>query len=312
MKTYEEVAKEVLRRRDEETARRAKRRAHTRAVCCAAAGLCAAALIGVGLWRAGLFAGDRQRWPVREVAGQASDNGEIAVIPKWEEMSISRQFSELNYRGVRYSSQVTPLAAGMVGEYLTQVELEGYDVYTDTAHRTTGTVYAIQGISEACAVAVSFAGTEGYYVYVNPYDTPETLEQLLSDLNLREHMTFGSVWYTFYDEREEEWVNVEFVNVPDSLVWELLLSDGSLENQPEPQEGVVGEMSVSVSIPVLGYENISLWVNRSGWMGTNILDTGKYFFLGTEQIDRFMDYVLAHCEGYEIRYTGGDGVEIPE
>ncbi len=312
MKTYEEVAKEVLRRRDEEAARRAKRRVHTRAVCCVAAGLCAVALTGVGLWRAGLFGGERQRWPVREVAGPPSENGEIAVIPKWEEMSISRQFSELNYRGVRYSSQVTPLAAGMAGEYLTQVELEGYDVYTDTAHRTTGTVYAIQGISEACAVAVSFAGTEGYYVYVNPYNTPETLEQLLSDLNLREHMTFGSVWYTFYDERAEEWVNVEFVNVPDSLVWELLLSDGSLENQPEPQEAVVGEMSVSVSIPVLGYENISLWVNRSGWMGTNILDTGKYFFLGTEQVDRFMDYVLEHCEGYEIRYTEGDGAAIPE
>ena len=71
-------------------------------------------------------------------------------------------------------------------------------------------------------------------------------------------------------------------------------------------------MSVSVSIPVLGYENIGLWVNRSGWMGTNILESGKYFFLGTEQIDRFMDYVLEHCEGYEIRYTEGDGAEIPE
>ena len=100
MKTYEEVAKEVLRRRDEEAARRAKRRVHTRAVCCVAAGLCAVALTGVGLWRAGLFAGDRQRWPVREVAGPSTGNGEIAVIPKWEEMSIEDHFQHYISQGL--------------------------------------------------------------------------------------------------------------------------------------------------------------------------------------------------------------------
>lgn len=311
MKTYEEIAKEVLRRRDEEAAQRRSQRKRIRVVCCAAAGVCAAALLCVGMWRGGVFGSGRRHWPVREVNG-SSGNGEIAVLPKWEEMSISQQFGELNYRGVRYSTRVTALAAGMSGDCLTQVEMVGYDTDAGITHRTTGTVYAIRGISEECAVAVSFAGTDGCYVYVNSYYSPSTLGQMLDDLDLQSHMTFGSVWYTFCDEKTQEYINVEFVNVPDSIVWEMLLSDRSPVNQPEPNGMLIGEMSVSVNIPILGYQNISLSVSRSGWLSTNILETGKYFFIGSEQVNLFMEYVIEHCEGYEIRYADGTGNAVPE
>ena len=44
---------------------------------------------------------------------------------------------------------------------------------------------------------------------------------------------------------------------------------------------------------------------------TNILDTGKLFFVGEENTRAFIDYVLNECDGYEAVYTE-EGEPLPE
>lgn len=76
----------------------------------------------------------------------------------------------------------------------------------------------------------------------------------------------------------------------------------------EPAETL---MELSVSIPLLGYENISIRVDKDGFLTTNILETGKKFYIGTEHAQAFADYVSEECDGYEVRHPSG-GVPIPE
>ena len=57
---------------------------------------------------------------------------------------------------------------------------------------------------------------------------------------------------------------------------------------------------------MLGYENISLGVTENGYLTTNILNTGKAFFIGAEKAQMFMDYVIENCEGYDIIYIERD------
>ena len=71
------------------------------------------------------------------------------------------------------------------------------------------------------------------------------------------------------------------------------------------------KMSINVFIPVLGYENISLSVTEDGYITTNILDTGKAFYIGEDKTDMFIEYVLNNCQGYEIIYIQDDE-GIPE
>ena len=58
-------------------------------------------------------------------------------------------------------------------------------------------------------------------------------------------------------------------------------------------------ISVSINIELLGYENISLTVTEDGYLTTNILDTGKAFFIGKEKAEEFYGYVRENCEGTE-------------
>ncbi len=312
MKSYEEIAERVLHRRDCYEKKRLCRSRIWKRTVCAVSCVCVVALAGVGMWKSGVFGHGTPRWQIKELPGTGQTGGELAVDPKWEEMTVSQQFAELCFRSAVYSSRVTELAPETVGELLWETEMRGQDSYTGKQYRISAEVYAIQGVSEACAVAVRFAQGDGYYVYVNPYYRPETLGQFIEDLNLTEHLFFGSVWYSYYDQRADRIVLVEFENVADSVIWEMLLSNRTLETIGEPIPTGSCEMSVSVSIPLLGYENIALTVNEEGSLSTNILDTGKYFFVGTELASRFMEYVIQNYTGYEIRYTDSFGSAVPE
>jgi len=71
-------------------------------------------------------------------------------------------------------------------------------------------------------------------------------------------------------------------------------------------------LGISVDIPLLGYENISLSVREDGYIVTNILNTGKMFYVGEENTQTFVDYVLTECDGYEIVYDYENAEPIPE
>ena len=225
---------------------------------------------------------------------------DLAVIPRWEERTLPEQFGEFHVGERRYHTRVAAIDAAKVGEKLGSSTSQGYDIYTDTTHNISLDYYAIQGILSECAVAVQFENDDSYYVYVDSWYRPETLEELITALNLRENMTFGDFHasYFYAEDRRDE--RVTFRDPDDSIVWEWLLSDTSLQNVWNETGWYGSVLSVSVNIPLLGYENISLWVTEDGHLCTNILDTGKAFYIGEEKVNAFVAYVIANCTDREV------------
>ena len=71
-------------------------------------------------------------------------------------------------------------------------------------------------------------------------------------------------------------------------------------------------MNISINFELLGYKNISIGITEDGYITTNILDTGKAFFIGPEKATEFMDYVLETCDGYKIVYKDNGQKENEE
>ena len=251
------------------------------------------------------------RWPIKQVPASTTSEQNTAPLPRWEELEISEQYVHLPFSGASYGGAAAQLEAGQVGEKLGDAVLSGQDNYTGETHTMPGAVHRIQGIADTCAVAVRFEGETAFYVYRNSLYRPETLGQLIDDLNLRETLSLGSAWY---NERKADgqYAQIEFPDLPDEAVWERLLADTSLPNVWSDANTFLDAMSVSVDIPLLGYANISLGITEDGYLTTNILDTGKAFYIGQEAAQGFMDYVLENCTGYEIVYTDPGESALPE
>ncbi len=266
--------------------------------------------VGIALWQLGVFEVKQRndevisdtRWPQKLVYVDKEENatGELGIVPKWDEMSISVQFSEFDFEERKYSTRVCSIADNNIGLQLGEIMLEGYDTYEDKTHKIQANVYEIKGINTECATAIKFEGDSEYYVYVNSWYRPADLAQLIEDLNLTENVQFGNVHYNY--TVDDKRYNIEFDDIDDKLVWNMLLIDTTLPNVHKDTDWHISTMSISVDIPVLGYENISLAVTEDGYLTTNILDTGKCFYIGEEKVQSFVDYVTENCEGYEIVY----------
>lgn len=263
---------------------------------------------GIGLWNYFSFEDHSPaqtsdtRWPQKEVSRSSTDTSEISLVPKWEEQTISQQYDQLVLDQNTYSSRDTSISSDHIGEKLARTTASGVDEYTDELHTTGVTTYSITDISMECAVAAQFDGQNDFYVFTNSNYIPKTLGDFIEDLNLRQTVFFGSVYYQQKPETDSV-STVEFVDLQDSKIWDMLLSDETLTPVADSDSLTLeNEMSVSVNLPLLGYENISLGLTKDGYLVTNILDTAKVFKLGEEKVEEFVDYVVENCTGYEILY----------
>ena len=256
-------------------------------------------------------------YPVKELAVMTTP--EIGKIPRWEDMEIYDQYSEIIINDLQYQAGKGEVSAEQLGAELGTITAKGWDSYAkftgeDANRYCNATVYEIQNISVECAVAVQYTGTNTCYSAVNDSYRPDTLGQFTKDLDLENTLVVHWASYE-YQKPLSGAVSVRFENLDTDMVWDLLLSNDSATNEyddldfDQPQE-ILG---ICVSVPLLGYENISISVRENGYIITNILSTGKMFYVGEENTQSFVDYVLRECDGYEIVYTSDPTQEnIPE
>lgn len=288
--------------------------------------ICVIIIAVIGVSKTGVFnqnlepiVDEESRWTIKKVYVDNIDDmieESIAILPHWEDMTIVQQFPSVEYNSSNYDGKQGEVPEEMIGENLGTVTLTGLDEYTDTTHTKNASLYAINTISQKCAIALQFEGTIQYYPYINAYYRPETLEEFMNDLNLKEIVSFGSVWYN-YEYRDKEnnlkFDNIEFPDVSDEIIWQMLFSDISLKNVHDDNNIDVMSpqlMSVSVDIPILGYKNISCWVTENGYLVTNILDTGKAFYIGEDKVQEFINYITFNYEGFKTIYIDKNGNEI--
>lgn len=280
-----------------------------------AAGIFIIVGIGITMWHDGfrddVYSSNDKRWPEKMVyVDDDNEKDEIGYVPKWDEMTISEQFTEFEYNSATYGTRVTDIGIENIGNSMGLVTLQGYDIYTDTTYTTKGTIYEISNISSECALALQFEDTTDYYVYVNAWYRPETLGEFINMLNLSETMSLGEAHYKYYTG--EDYINIEFEDFDDEIVWNMLLDDGEALNVYSDKEMYVSIMSIRVDIPMLGYENIGLSVTEEGYLVTNILNSGKAFYIGEEKVQAFVNYIINNINGYEIVYVDRNQSSVPE
>ena len=248
---------------------------------------------------------EEERWSVKEVHVD-NDDIEIAigVVPTWENRSITEKFSSLEFLGNNYSSRHTKIESSLIGEVLGTAALNGYDTYAEKEHSIGATIYKVKDFPEKCVTAVQFENDTDYYVYINAFYRPETLGQFIEDLNLNETVDFGSVWYeySYRDEDNYHHENIEFPNVTDEIIWQMLFDNLTASNVHNDFEVHDRIMSISVDMPLFGYEKISVSICEDGYITTNIFDTGKTFYIGKDKVEEFVNYVLDNYQGYKIVY----------
>lgn len=239
----------------------------------------------------------REHYPIREVYidPNALESSEVAIVPHWEELEIWQQFGSMDNAWNCGGAQVP---AGQLGEDLGTRTLTGRDEYTEQEHSIQAQVRAIQGLSPDCALAVQYDGTDTWYSFYNWRYRPETLGQFIDDLDLREQLHFGKVYYE-YRKPNGDWASVEFEGLPADAVWEMLLSAREAENIHTDTSFSRRVMDISVDLALLGFRNISLAVTEDGCLVTNILATGKTFHIGKDKTEAFVKYVKENLQGYE-------------
>ena len=289
--------------------------------------ICIVFIAVIGLYKSGIFTSKpdiiiskKDDWIIKEVQVDKKDTPtDTAVIPKWNEMSISQQFNEVEYNNSKYSSRITKISNNNILKNIGNETLTGYDTYTETTYNKKAELYSIKDIEEKCAIAIKFEGDTDYYVYVNSYYRPTTLGEFTKDLNLEEIISFGTIYYNYWDEDLQEDINVEFYGVDNKIIWQKLFNNKNLENiysdndtEKYTSERFSQSIGISVDIPLLGYKNISVSLTDKGYLLTNILDTGKGFYIGEDKVQEFLDYIKDNYNGYKIVYVDESGSGITD
>lgn len=235
---------------------------------------------------------------------------EIASVLPWEQAPCAFQYPSLFYGGVEYRNTGKPIDASFVGDSLGTANASGFDIYTDTEHADPFPVYAIRGVNTVCAVAATL--TDGStYAYVNAEYTPATLGQFIADADLKNKLTVGEGYATHRDAEGNNHFQ-KFADFDDAVLWERLLADESIRNEPDADRGIE-VIGFSANVKALGIVNKGLWLTEDGYIVTNLLETAKCFYIGPDAVNAFVDFMRANLpyeEQVDATFAPGEG--IPE
>ena len=241
--------------------------------------------------------------PAPELNG---DIPEIYRVPHWEDMRDVQRYASLSFDGIEYVTKVILVHAENVGAELGVGTFAGQDNYTDEIHTLEGRVFEVKGVNTEAAVCAEFPDEPGRaYAYINAMYTPATLGQFIDDLNLRETLSTGLV----YVKRGAE-PDVVYEDIGTEMIWQQLLSDAVLANEPEAAPGPA-VLSISAGIDLLGYHDHTITLTEDGYLWTNLLESGKYFRIGEEKVQAFVKEVTENHQGYIYIYDDA-GDPVPE
>lgn len=218
---------------------------------------------------------------------------ETARVYRWEEMDNVQRYKTLKYNGREYGTRLLATHDENRMQKLGEASVYGQDYYTEEIHSLVGNVYKIKGVDEKVAVCFKFNESDQYaYAYANYDYTPDNLDEFINALDLRNNLKTDIVC----DKREKD--TVAYEDITTNIIWNMLLSDASVKNEPEKDNSDKTIFTVSARVDIIGYHNHTIGLTEDGYLWTNILDTGKYFYIGEEKVNAFIKEVTENHQGY--------------
>ena len=213
----------------------------------------------------------------------------------WEEKPMWRRYPDFERFEIgNYIVYETTVDAAKVGEYLQDVNLHGYDNCTQTPHDEIGKIYRIEGINDTAAVALQYPGRKDYFPAVNTKYSPATLGDLINDLNLRENIRIGTVYYSYQDENGRIH-DRQYAGLTVEKMWELLLSDTTLPNVADQPIDWTHKLTFCIDLPLLGITNLGVPLSEDGYIRIHLMGAEKIFHIGEDKVNAFMAYVEENC-----------------
>lgn len=237
--------------------------------------------------------------PPRPTAGTPTTAAEwtpdIWYEQPWEEKPMWRRYPDFERFEIgNYIVYETTVDAGKVGEYLQDVNLHGYDNCTQTPYDEIGKIYRIEGINDTAAVALQYPGRDDYFPAMNTKYSPATLGELIEDLNLRENIRIGTVYYSYHDENGRIH-DKEYAGLTVEKMYELLLSDPTLPNVADQPLDWTHKLAFRVDVPLLGITNLGVPLSEDGYIRIHLMGAEKIFHIGEDKVNAFMVYVEENC-----------------
>ena len=327
MKTYEQMAAEVLRRRDEAVALQAKKNKTTRTVATVAAVCLVTAGVTAGIW--GGMVLNRPNDGTTEIGGTTKPTPEIQTDPpangafwddlrerkdinvmipessiewRWEDMTDEERYTNLEFDGKSYGTRGT--VTGYLGEWLASGEAFGTEWGENIQrHYIPCEIYALTFSPDHSVVAVQFEGSSEIYRFERErkYDPPKTLGEFMETRKLSQVLPLTTLYY----ERREGGSSVSDKMALSAEhsdgVWAILAKYGdasfiepSFKESFEINHYDKEEIGFSATSEVLGIRNLSFTVNDKGYVITNIEHYGYHYHIGAEAAREIIDYVKAH------------------
>ena len=320
MKTYEQMAADVLRRRDEALAVQAKKHKTTRMLVTVAS----ACIVTVGV-TAGAWLGMIQSRPDTtpdtppEIQTNAPASGafwddlrerkdidymipESAIEWGWEDMTDSERYTNLDLGGKTYRMNGT--VTNYVGEWLESGEAYGFAWDQDNArHGISCEIYALTFSPDHSVVAVQLEGSSEVYRFEREreYDPPKTLGEFMETRKLSEVLPLTSLYHERWEGGSSKYDKFALSAEHSDEVWAILEKYGDApftENSSEESFNIhhydKERIGFSATSEVLGIRNLSFAVNDNGYIITNIEQYGYNYFIGVDAAREVIDYVKAH------------------
>ena len=321
MKTYEQMAADVLRRRDEAVAVQAKKNRSIRRVALAASVCLVTVGVTAGIWGGMVLDGPNgvTTKPTPEIQTDAPVNGafwddlrerkEINVmIPessiqwRWEDLTDGERYTNLDLDVETYHMRGT--VNNYLGEWLESGEAYGFAWDQDNArHGIPCEIYAMTFSPDHSVVAVQFEGSSEVYRFEceREYDPPKTLGEFMETRKLSDVLPLTSLYHERWEGGSSKYDKFALSAEHSDGVWAILgkygdapFTENSFEESFNIHHYDKERIGFSATSEVLGIRNQSFAVNDNGYIITNIEQYGYNYFIGVDAAREVIDYVKAH------------------
>lgn len=223
---------------------------------------------------------------------------DIYQEPQWDDKSFYEQFPCFNFNDIAYVAAGETYAD--IGEKLGTAMANNVDIYTETAICVELEIYEIISVDTEYAVAVKT--TDGFYgVYTNCNYETATFGDMVEGLNLEENLRFDSCGIQTETDKTASCYRI--LDTDDEAIWEFLSDCYDAESVGDYTE-FSGEVFMDssdilddyvnfavASTDVLGFENLSFAVTKGGYITTNIIATGRAFYIGVDKANEFAEMI---------------------
>ncbi len=213
-------------------------------------------------------------------------SGESAIIWQWEYLADYERYTATEIEGISYYSRGRAVSQELVGGYIGNYPVKGYDELKDEWHTISAEIYRLNNIVQEQFVAVKLDNT--HYVFMNDtYAPPATLGGLMEDIALSEITELR-----LFSDKTSTPDSSHFMLEDDDYIWQVLNECKSAPFIEDQLWSTSGReyLSFTISSEALGVYKNAMYITEDGYLWTNAFSWQYLFLIGEDAAQKIISY----------------------